>query len=110
MPHYENGTEARVGDQVSGKLFNTDGIRAGTIISITPGVESCNALVAFTMALPIEGALMPEMPRMCVGRGGEPGSGFSRIVQGEQHGSSGPKYVLFQCADYCDTNKLTPLG
>lgn len=104
MPHYKDGTEAKVGDQVTGKLFNTDGVRAGTIISITPGVESCNAMVQFTLALPIANAVMPEAPRMNLS-----GGGSSRIVKGEQHGSAGESFVVFQCADYCDTNKLTKI-
>lgn len=98
MPHYADGTEAKVGDQVTGKLYNSEGIKAGVIISITPGQESCNAQVQFSEAKPIaEDAVMPEAPRMCLRAPVEPHSPFSRIVKGEQHGSSGPQFVVFQC-------------
>lgn len=111
MPHYADGTEAKVGDHVTGKLYNTEGVRAGTIISITPGQESCNALVQFTEARkfggplgeePVGPPLMPEQPRM--------GGHGVRVVKGRDHGSSGPAYMLFTCADYCATNELTKVG
>jgi len=47
MPHYKDGTEAKVGDIVRGKPYNTPHEIVGEIISITPGVESCNCVVAF---------------------------------------------------------------
>ncbi len=110
MPHYADGTEAKVGDQVAGKLYNSEGIKAGVIISITPGQESCNAMVQFTEAKQIGAdAVLPEAPRMAIfSKDGE--SRITRIVKGEQHGSVGPDFVLFQCADYCATNELTKLG
>lgn len=113
MPHYADGTEAKVGDQVTGKLYNSEGIKAGVIVSITPGAESCNAQVQFVEAKPIIDAVMPEAPRMCLHGKGAPDDShapFARIVKGEQHGSSGPMFVVFQCADYCATNELTKVG
>ena len=111
MPHYADGTEARVGDQVTGKLYNTDGVRAGTIISITPGVESCNAMVQFTEAVPLEqdpGGEDPTQPRMTLRD--EQGLPLRRTVRGEAHGSDGATFVLFQCADFTETKNLTKVG
>lgn len=114
MPHYADGTEAKVGDQVAGKLYNSGPEpKAGVIISITPGAESCNAQVQFVEAKPIVDGVMPEAPRMCLHGKGAPSDShapFARTVQGEQHGSSGPLFVIFQCADYCATNELTKVG
>jgi hypothetical protein len=111
MPYYKDGTEAKVGDQVFGKLYNTPGVRAGTIISITPGVESCNAMVGFIVKVDNiaeiprrEGALRMAVTdesrdALCI-----------RQVKTEQHGSSGPTVALVECADYCATNELTHIG
>lgn len=107
MPHYADGTEAKVGDQVTGHLFNTPGVVAGVIISITPGAESCNAMVQFTIANLYGSA--DEIPRMALQEG--PGkTAAPRDVQGANHGSSGSAYQLFTCADYCDTKGLTKVG
>ena len=111
MPHYADGTEAKVGDQVVGKLYNTEGKRAGTIISITPGAESCNVQVQFTEAVEVKdgGALTPRMAvveQMSDGTS----KAIARAVLGEQHGTSGPKFLLHVCADYCATNELTKVG
>lgn len=48
MPHYTDGTPAQVGDLVEGISYNLQGRRiVGTLISVTPGTESCNCVVAF---------------------------------------------------------------
>lgn len=104
MPHYKDGSEAKVGDQVVGKLYNSGPEpKAGVIISITPGAESCNAMVQFTEVRALDGAVMPEAPRMALPAG-------SRQLKGEAHGSSGPEFIAFPCADYCATNELTKVG
>jgi len=111
MPHYADGTPAKVGDQVFGQFFNTPGVRAGTIISITPGHEQCNAMIQFTEAVmcPEGGSIDHTMfPRMAIRD--DLGVPLQRVVRGEAHGASGPTYALFACADYCDTNKLTRLA
>lgn len=128
MPHYADGIEAKVGDQVVGKLYNTQGPRAGTIISITPGADSCNAQVAFMEPVLVDGdpadrwrelenqwiggdPLTTKVPRMAVWRerGGAHRPMF-RVVRGEQHGSAGPAFALFECADYCGVSELTKIG
>jgi hypothetical protein len=45
--HYKNGREAKVGDSVVGTCFNTKGVVAGTLVSLTPGTDACSAMVAF---------------------------------------------------------------
>lgn len=113
MPHYADGTEAKVGDQVFGKLYNTPGVRAGTIISITPGVESCNAMVGFLDAVAVGGGYAGSTPRMAVfeDEPGQTGTKRSRqrVVKSEAHGSAGDEYTLVECADYCATNELTKI-
>jgi hypothetical protein len=47
MPHYADGSPAQLGDVVMGKPYNTPEVIVGKIVSITPGVESCNCQVAF---------------------------------------------------------------
>lgn len=111
MPHYRDGTEAKVGDQVTGKLYNTDGVRAGTIISITPGSDSCNAMVAFIEAVPGASAKPPRMaahdPDVSGNIPSDPPRPRSRCVSGENHGTTGPVFTLFECVDYCAVNELT---
>lgn len=47
MPHYADGAPAQIGDMVFGKPYNTPREVVGTLVSITPGTESCNCQVAF---------------------------------------------------------------
>ena len=112
MPHYADGSEAKVGDQVTGVLYNSGPApKAGTIISITPGTESCNAMVQYTEAVPHEldpGGEDPKVPRMAVRVAHQ--LPIWRDVQGEQHGAAGPTVRLFTCADYTETKQLTKVG
>ncbi len=66
MPHYKDGTEAKVGDFVVGKGYNVkdaDGelaTIAGRLIHITPNSDACNVTVAYTKMLPVNvGNLTP---------------------------------------------------
>lgn len=51
MPHYKDGTPAKIGDTVKGKGYNlriTDGeLRelVGTVVDVRPGTETCNLTV-----------------------------------------------------------------
>ncbi len=49
MPHYADGTLARVGDRVRGASYNRGGfVEDGVIVKITDGTsETCNLLVGF---------------------------------------------------------------
>lgn len=116
MPHYRDGTEAHVGDQVYGRLSGSGPEpRAGTVISITPEAESCNAVVQFTEAARWTGTLPgasapdtpPAAPRTVVtlapGDQATPG----RTVLSEVGGTRGDLYELFTCVDYANTGDLT---
>lgn len=48
MPHYKDGTEAKVGDIIKGKPYNTPHEVVGVVVRVTPDSESCNLVVAFT--------------------------------------------------------------
>jgi hypothetical protein len=108
MPHYADGSEAKVGDQVTGKLYNSGSEpKAGTIISITPGVESCNAMVQFTELVPLEeGVELAHAPKPRLAHAQVP----PRESKAEAHGSSGPRVALFTCVDYTETKNLTKVG
>jgi hypothetical protein len=57
MPHYKDGSEAKVGDFVRGVPYNVKDSQGeprevcGTLISITPGQDACNCMVAFVEEL-----------------------------------------------------------
>ncbi len=60
-------------------------------------------MVQFCEALPVtDDGVSPKPPRMAIYPDG-------RTVKGEAHGSSGPEFVIFTCADYCQVNELTKL-
>lgn len=56
MPHYADGTEAKVGDIVKGKGYNVKDESGalkeivGTLIHVTPGSTSCNVKIAHAVA------------------------------------------------------------
>lgn len=111
MPHYKDGTEAKVGDHVVGQPYNTRHKVAGTIISITPGVDSCNCQVSFIQAVKAnELAQMYSLSyhggdgvviRMARTDNGKP---IHRVYKGEDHGSKGDEYALVECVDYGGVN------
>jgi hypothetical protein len=110
MPHYKDGTTAQIGDQVFGKLYNTEGVRAGTIVSITPDVDSCNCMVEFLVSSSVSDDGMSVLPRMAIAdTDGLPG-GRKRRVKTQTHGSSGPEADVYVCRDYCAINELTRVG
>lgn len=49
MPHYADGSEARVGDLVKGKGYNVPHEIIGRVVNVRPG-ESCTLSVAFVGA------------------------------------------------------------
>lgn len=112
MPHYKDGTEAHIGDQVFGQLYNTPGIRAGTVVSITQGVESCNAMVQFCMPVTLVTSgedQHSKPPRMSIAASdGLPQ--LPRRAKTEQHGSSGLEVDIYMCLDFCAINELTKVG
>jgi acyl-[acyl carrier protein]--UDP-N-acetylglucosamine O-acyltransferase len=46
MPHYSDGTEARIGDLVKGTGYNIKREIVGKVIQVTAGTDSCNLAVA----------------------------------------------------------------
>jgi hypothetical protein len=86
MPHYKDGTPAQVGDLVKGKPYNTPREIVGEVISVTPGSESCNCMVAFVEVLP-DGSPIPLGP-------------VSAYVA---QASDGRKVVLIPKTDYGET-------
>jgi len=52
--HYKDGTPAAIGDKVKGKPYNTIGEVVGEMVSITPGSDSCNCIVAFVEVFPLD--------------------------------------------------------
>jgi len=101
MPHYADGTECKLGDFVKGRLANTEGVVAGTVISITPGAQACNAKVRFTKVGSAGPAvdMMPIAPRMAVGR--------PVLLHSMNHNSSGELQTIWDCEDYADIQNLT---
>ena len=105
MPHYTDGTEVKIGDQVVGHLANTPGDVAGVVVSITRSAgNACSAKVRFTQVTSQGVAIdiMPVPPRMPVGQ--------PVLAYSENHGSSGEKIAIWTCEDYADTDKLTKVS
>ena len=49
MPHYKDGTEAKVGDLVKGRGYNVKHEIIGKVVNVRPG-ESCTLTVAYVGA------------------------------------------------------------
>lgn len=45
MPHYKNGREAKLGDEVIGQGYNVKHPITGVVIGIKPGADTCNLTV-----------------------------------------------------------------
>lgn len=89
--HCRNGREAKVGDAVVGTTYNTnDATISGTLISLTPGVDSCSCEVGYLVVQP-EGS-----------REGSP----VRIAGSEKHGGDGPRVIVGWRYDYSQCSNL----
>lgn len=51
MPHYADGTEAKVGDVVCGTGYNVKHQISGVVANIVPNSEACNIQVVHTIAM-----------------------------------------------------------
>lgn len=61
MPHYKDGTQAEIGDFIKGKPYNASHeVVAGTLVSITPGCDTCNCIIAFIKEQVIDENYHPE--------------------------------------------------
>lgn len=95
--HYMNGREAKVGDLVVGKTYNRPGIISGTLVSLTPGNDSCSAKVGF-LSTKIINSINNFYEISCKS---------SVKIQGtEQHGSAGTLAVTFYEEDYTEAKNL----
>lgn len=63
--HYKDGTPAAIGDKVKGKPYNTIGEVVGEMVSITPGSDSCNCIVAFVEVFDLD-KIPFNMPGMLI--------------------------------------------
>jgi hypothetical protein len=100
--HYANGRKAIVGDHVVGTVYNTKGIIAGTLVSLTPGIDSCSAQVEFHVVVPKHLADLGEKPQMVADA-----HPSMRVERGsEQHGGAGAKVAIFRCRDYTHAGNL----
>ena len=65
MPHYKDGTEARVGDVVKGSGYNIKHEIIGMVTRVTPGASSCNLTIACVGRSPhgaqAEGVAIPAL-------------------------------------------------
>lgn len=99
--HYKNGREARVGDQVVGKTYNRKDPVAGTLVTLTPGEDSCSAKVGFlTMRTFSEMTRGNDDKPFCIP--------YSVVaVQGtEQHGAGGVWALTSYEEDYTECGNL----
>lgn len=46
MPHYKDGTEAKLGDVVKGKGYNIKHEITGVLVGLKPGEKVCNVTIA----------------------------------------------------------------
>jgi hypothetical protein len=93
--YYRNGREAKVGDRVVGRCYNTKGLVAGTLVSVTPGTDACSAKVGF-----LETWTPEAQPLMSVG------SGLVAVQGTEQHGGAGKLAVTVFREDYTECKNL----
>jgi hypothetical protein len=95
--HYANGREAKVGDPVVGRVYNTEGIIAGTLVSLTPGPDACSAQVEWIAALTSPDQRFPRMQAI---------DWPSRKRLTQLHGSGGPEAEFLLCRDYSHAGNL----
>jgi len=52
MPHYKDGTPARVGDRVRGRGYNLKAEIEGYVLKVDPGTAACNVVIGVTQYRP----------------------------------------------------------
>lgn len=116
MPHYKDGTKAEVGDHVVGKPYNTDHEVAGTVVSISPGADSCNLMVEYIESLPIaheideEGRVrIPNEVLSAYGARAKNACAFERgdIRLTAEHMTKGAPHIRYICRDYGEVKAFT---
>jgi hypothetical protein len=89
VPHYKDGSEAKVGDTVTGKTHGSGGKEvAGVLVGITPGATSCNGRVAHAVV------------------GVPDGNHYIQPCLVHQEGKSQPPVFIFT---YCDAATISDL-
>lgn len=99
--HYKNGREAKVGDMVIGTSYNVKRYITGTLLSITPGLDSCSALVGYLVTKGINHETGKFEDGMAYGV-----DTLVRIAGDQQHGNSGAMTATFFKFDYTDCHSL----
>ncbi len=88
--HYKNGREAKVGDPVVGITYNIKGSIAGTLLSVTPGQDTCSALVGTIRV--VHANTDGKFPRS---------AGVLVRIQGTiNHGNAGEQVAVYYVEDY----------
>jgi hypothetical protein len=106
--HYANGREAKVGDHVVGKTYNQPDVVAGTLVSLTPGPDTCSAQVEWRRAVVLDDA---ETAQQAMGRVRTVlmrGQGEVEVTlrHDQQHGTVGHAVAIVLCRDYTHASNL----
>jgi len=99
MPHYKDGTPAKVGDVVRGKGYNVKGPDGqlkeitGVVVHINPGSESCNLQVEFVeISRMPDGFSWPDLKLFRLWEGvrimNDAGGGHSIVTRGMDYGET----------------------
>lgn len=105
--HYKNGREAKIGDAVVGTVFNNGGrIVAGTLVSVTPGPDSCSAMVGYTVTAKIDEKTFKQGYVLINGKPLYLNTGIVKVQGTEKHGSDGDVAVTLYVQDYTECKNL----
>lgn len=119
MPHYKDGTPAQIGDIVKGTVYNEGRGQpvVGTMVSITPGTDSCNCSVAFLRDESFEEAhKLDSSNRSTLYPHQHPGEAVANAIQYSgkllklhrpaNHPADAPPRVLSMIVDYSECKAL----
>lgn len=106
--HYANGREAKVGDYVVGKSYNQPDVIAGTLVSLTPGPDSCSAQVEWRRAIVLDDkeTAQEAMGRMRTVQMRGQGEVEVTLRHDQQHGQLGHAVAIVLCRDYTHAGNL----
>lgn len=99
MPHYSDGTIAKLGDTVKGKTYNIPHEVVGVVVGIIADSESCNVRVAF-----LKPAIWPINP---IDR---PSIQFERLCLLSGYDGEGRVQAVKVEVDYGETKALTKIA
>jgi hypothetical protein len=101
MSHYKNGRLAHVGDPVVGKTYNRKGNVSGTLVSLTPGIDNCSAIVGFLEVVPMVEAMAKATAYYDLAN-----KPLIKIRGDENHGSAGRLCATVYAEDYTHAGNL----